>query len=816
MKIRKLNIKSFGKFKNKEIEFKDGLNIVYGNNEAGKSTTHRFIQGIFFGFFKPYSKNKIYTKEYVRFKPWNSNLYKGSLEFNIGKREYRIERNFDKKNEDFKLFDNITGEDLTDKLPYDASTKQRIISPVIKLNSVLYNNTISIAQLGNKTEKDFKREISEALANYEKGNNNKISVNKALGYLEKQKADIGTRKQSKSNYGSAVIKLEELKKSKEKAILAMEENKEHYLEANRLEEQLRELKKKKRDILNDINSVARNREKVIYFKYKSVEDENKKIREKIEELKKYRDINNELYTEFLNLNSENKALHEQIDELNKKQEYVNSALSSLDDEAKEVNKETKGKDYNRIISDIEILKDRLGNIERLKGRLSQKKDVKVEKDYSAKTTTNKVINILCVVTAVISAFMLAFSFTISKALLLYFYISLGAAAICLIMKLVIMSVYKETSKKYEKYDTSLIRTQNMIELNEVEINKILMDYEEEDPYKLIEILEEKSIVAKEASQNQNRLEKYKMDLEDFEGTGKILEEKISNNAYKMNEILIKNNISSVEEFKDALEKREEYDRLIDRYESNNKLLMNIIDGNDINLLAEKFKDETVDEDTLKKINGVNNDFLSESADTVNDEITKISAELSRIKGILEESNSFNENLCVINEDINKYETRIKEYEFKLLALEKAIDTINSISKDIHTSVAPRINETLGLIMSKITKGKYSTVKVNDNMDVMVLDEESGQMVDAESLSNGTIDQIYLALRFSIIDNLLLNSKMPIILDDCFVQYDDYRVKEVLSYLESVSEEKQIIIFTCHTREEKALDELGLKYNKITL
>lgn len=816
MKIRKLNIKSFGKFKNKEIEFKDGLNIVYGNNEAGKSTTHRFIQGIFFGFFKPYSKNKIYTKEYVRFKPWNSNLYKGSLEFNIGKREYRIERNFDKKNEDFKLFDNITGEDLTDKLPYDASTKQRIISPVIKLNSVLYNNTISIAQLGNKTEKDFKREISEALANYEKGNNNKISVNKALGYLEKQKADIGTRKQSKSNYGSAVIKLEELKKSKEKAILAMEENKEHYLEANRLEEQLRELKKKKRDILNDINSVARNREKVIYFKYKSVEDENKKIREKIEELKKYRDINNELYTEFLNLNSENKALHEQIDELNKKQEYVNSALSSLDDEAKEVNKETKGKDYNRIISDIEILKDRLGNIERLKGRLSQKKDVKVEKDYSAKTTTNKVINILCVVTAIISAFMLAFSFTISKALLLYFYISLGAAAICLIMKLVIMSVYKETSKKYEKYDTSLIRTQNMIELNEVEINKILMDYEEEDPYKLIEILEEKSIVAKEASQNQNRLEKYKMDLEDFEGTGKILEEKISNNAYKMNEILIKNNISSVEEFKDALEKREEYDRLIDRYESNNKLLMNIIDGNDINLLAEKFKDETVDEDTLKKINGVNNDFLSESADTVNDEITKISAELSRIKGILEESNSFNENLCVINEDINKYETRIKEYEFKLLALEKAIDTINSISKDIHTSVAPRINETLGSIMSKITKGKYSTVKVNDNMDVMVLDEESGQMVDAESLSNGTIDQIYLALRFSIIDNLLLNSKMPIILDDCFVQYDDYRVKEVLSYLESVSEEKQIIIFTCHTREEKALDELGLKYNKITL
>ena len=518
----------------------------------------------------------------------------------------------------------------------------------------------------------------------------------------------------------------------------------------------------------------------------------------------------------MNLYTENKSLNEQLEDLKNKQEYVNNTLADLDDEAKEVNKETKGKDYNKIVNDIDILKDRLGNIERLKGRLSEKKDVSVEKDYSSKSTTNKVINIVCIVSAVITIFMLAFSFTISKSLMLYFYIALGATVVLGIMKLVIMSVFKETSKKYDKYDTSLIRTQNMIELNEVEINKLLMDYEEEDPYKLIEILEEKSIIAKEASVNQSKLEKYKMDLEDFEGTTKILEEKISENIYKMNEILVNNNISSIEEFKDALEKREEYEKSIERYESNNKLLLNIIDGNDIAELEKKFAGEEVDQATLDTIKSNDSAFLTNSVDDLNDEITGVSAELSRINGILEESNAFNENLCVINEEIYKYENKIKEYEYKLLALETAIATINNISKEIHTSVAPSLNETLGTIMTKITKGKYSTVKVDDNMDVMVLDEQSGQMVDAESLSNGTIDQIYLALRFSIIDNLLASNKMPIILDDCFVQYDDYRLKEVLEYLHSVCGEKQIIMFTCHTREARALNELGIDYNKIVL
>ena len=49
MIIRELNLKHFGKFKNRKLEFSDGLNLIYGENEAGKSTVHSFLEAMLFG-----------------------------------------------------------------------------------------------------------------------------------------------------------------------------------------------------------------------------------------------------------------------------------------------------------------------------------------------------------------------------------------------------------------------------------------------------------------------------------------------------------------------------------------------------------------------------------------------------------------------------------------------------------------------------------------------------------------------------------------------------------------------------------------------
>lgn len=813
MKINKLYIKSFGKLKNREIVFDDGLNLVYGDNEAGKSTMHKFIQGMFFGFYKPYTKNKKYSDEYERYKPWNSDTYAGSLEFYIGDKQFRIERNFLKSSESFKLFDNVTGVELTDKLPYDPVIKQPSIAPLIKINSVLFNNTISIAQLGNKTEKDFKKEISETLANFEKGASNNISVNKAIESLQRQMSEIGTSKQSKSEFGSSILKLSELKNEKKRALEFEERYRNYFNEIKSLDVKVNALKDKKAELMNQISLGEVSRDKSLYLRYKEIEEENSQLQERADELEKYKDIKNSAYRQFLNLTSENNAILKQLEDIEDKKEKIYDALDKLQEESSGILDITKGNSYNKIVNDINILKDRLGNIDRLSERLSQKQDDKIESDFSAKLTTNKVLTILLIISVVASIFLVGFSFTISPKFKIPGYISLGCVSVLLFLKVVIALVFKKTSKKFEKYDTSLIRTENMIELNQVEIDKLLQEYGEEDPYELIGILEENSKYAKNVSSYVNKSEQYNMQLDDLEEEEASLNEQKANITASVNTLLAQNNMEDASQFQEALEQREIYEITINKIDSNNRLLENILKGTNLNALKAKFENG---EDTfLEEENVPIVENASDKIDQINEVITAASEKRSRLAGALDQDDNNLENLCEINEDIKRYENKIKAYKSKLESLNIAIKTINNVSKNIHSSVAPNLNQSVGQIMSSITNGRYSTVKVSENMNVMVLDEKSGKMVNAERLSNGTIDQIYFALRLSITDNVLpQNSKLPIILDDCFVQYDFTRLNEIIRYLGDLVDEKQVIIFTCHDREEKAILRNNIEYKKV--
>ena len=111
MKILSLHIDGFGKFHDRDISFEDGLNVVYGKNEAGKSTLHTFIKGMLFGIERQRgraSKNDTYSK----FQPWTqSGVYEGFLRVECDGEVYRIERRFQKGDKRLCVINETSGKE---------------------------------------------------------------------------------------------------------------------------------------------------------------------------------------------------------------------------------------------------------------------------------------------------------------------------------------------------------------------------------------------------------------------------------------------------------------------------------------------------------------------------------------------------------------------------------------------------------------------------------------------------------------------------------------------------------------------------------
>ncbi len=188
---------------------------------------------------------------------------------------------------------------------------------------------------------------------------------------------------------------------------------------------------------------------------------------------------------------------------------------------------------------------------------------------------------------------------------------------------------------------------------------------------------------------------------------------------------------------------------------------------------------------------------------------------SRLEERIDNLNKDIGRIIEIEEEIERLNTNIENYEKQIKSINIAKETIQNISKDLHQQFAPSINRDISEIIDVVSDGKYNEVKIDEELNISVENPNTREIIPIESLSGGTIDQLYFALRFSIISSMK-GETLPLILDDCFIQYDDERLENILEYLANISRDKQIILFTCHNREREILEELDLKYNLIKL
>ena len=159
-------------------------------------------------------------------------------------------------------------------------------------------------------------------------------------------------------------------------------------------------------------------------------------------------------------------------------------------------------------------------------------------------------------------------------------------------------------------------------------------------------------------------------------------------------------------------------------------------------------------------------------------------------------------------DSAQLEADLAEKEEQRRSLQAEYDAISLAAQVLETSnvslqkrFSPALGEKSAEIFTKLTQGKYNKVLLNK--ELIPSAQEKGSLLPRETfqLSQGTADQLYLAVRLAICDLVLpQEKKAPLVLDDALITFDDGRMEAALTYLVQLARERQILLFTCQHRE----------------
>lgn len=182
MRLLDLHINGFGKLHDCSVGLADGLNVVYGKNEAGKSTLHSFIRSMLFGMERMRGR-AARTDQFSRYRPWDlKSGYQGSLRLESGGHIYRIERDFHNSRE-FTVVDETLGQEV-------EPTKTLMDQLLCGLNETAYNNTISIGQLKSATDEGMVTELKNYIANMNTSGSMALNITKASAFLKAQRKEM--------------------------------------------------------------------------------------------------------------------------------------------------------------------------------------------------------------------------------------------------------------------------------------------------------------------------------------------------------------------------------------------------------------------------------------------------------------------------------------------------------------------------------------------------------------------------------------------------------------------------------------------------
>ena len=752
-------IKSFGKLTNLSLSLAEGVNIIEGDNESGKSTICEFIRFIFYGL-----PSKIGEK--LRFISWDTSLASGYLVINDNGNRYRIER-------EVVCATSAEGKhSFREKCAiYDAETNlicfkgQTPGDVFFGVSASVFESTVYIRQTANT--KIGGSALGEEAENILFSGNESINTGKAMAKLESARVFL----LHKNHRGGKIAELETERDAVDKKL---ESAKKAGGDIIYLEGTHRQIAEKKEE--SEVRLAALRAELDEYERYTV---KKAYLRRKAE---KARLTETEENIEKLKVPKEHGGLHiadsAYIAKLEKKQNELELAMSRYADAEKEL------ADANAKISSMS---EKLAIFERF--QTSGKRDELVaDMDSKCKKMKNcRVIGIILSIVAVLSIAAAAFLRTLTELPESLKYI----AVICGLLFAAI-AVYFFFMKRTD-YDRD-IKTQCMQFncQNYAEFKELVRAASEDEAYMLFI-----------TSSRDEKTDKFNSTSEDLEAVSAEILGILREGRFE-----ISGNTSA--SLTEAIEKCRETRTEITKLETTATELRNRIDLIEIDL-AKHTKEylqtacfSEYNEEAMEAFNLAakkrDHEFLTGAIASQTERMHQIDVELSALRAVNLDPTTLAEEKAVLDEEI---ETLSKKWSAYMLAIE----TMEAASGKLREGLSPKIAKNAGKLMNMMTEGKYSEFGVDTNFSLSFSDGAS--MREADYLSAGTGDLAYICLRIALIELLYKKSIPPFIFDESFVRMDDARMKKVLMLMHKYAERDfQSILLTCHSRERDTMSEIG--------
>ena len=146
-------------------------------------------------------------------------------------------------------------------------------------------------------------------------------------------------------------------------------------------------------------------------------------------------------------------------------------------------------------------------------------------------------------------------------------------------------------------------------------------------------------------------------------------------------------------------------------------------------------------------------------------------------------------------------SQIAALEQEYASIRLAMETLEKANTDLQNRFSPALGRRAGEIFAALTDGTYDAVVLDRTFRLSAQISGDAQYRDAGFLSAGATDQLYLAARLAICEMVLPEeNNIPIVLDDALTNFDDHRCRTALKWLKEEAKNRQIILFTCHSRE----------------